>query len=116
MTFEIYRLSRRENLLVLEFGYRNDSDVAQVLRDLLAKDEGTYDLSGVYLRDPDTQLNYWPATSAGSCVCTDGLDERAVEPGQLLPLSVTFGAPEGDVDHLDVHLGSLRTFERVPIS
>lgn len=115
VTFVVFSLDRKSDLVVLDFGARNDGRRDFGVGRLLSRNGARYDVGGVYLDDTVHHMSYRPARSGGECVCSTGLDGFAVGPGEVQYLSATFAAPPADVHHVDVHLPSVGVLRDVPI-
>jgi hypothetical protein len=64
-----------------------------------------YDISAVSLVDHNAKKRYLPALdSAGACLCTAGLYDHRIQPGESIELAATFGGLPSDVSQVDLHV------------
>ena len=112
---EIYALQRRDDLVVLDLGVRNESDDSAGVGLLFGKDDADV-LRGIYLHDRAGRTKYYPAKAGGECVCSTGLDGFTVPPGQVQSLSATFGKLPAELDETDVYVPHVGTFDEVAVT
>ncbi|MGQ5609526.1 hypothetical protein [Streptomyces sp. EKS3.2] len=103
---EIYRVERRDGMVTVWAGARNDGD-----KDFYASawtDEGTgYTLAGSSIVDRKGGKRYLALKdSQGNCLCTE--IKRIIEPGETRPLYATFQAPPESTTEVDLQLGNMQ--------
>ena len=80
-------------------------------------DNVNYDLRGVGLVDSSAQKLYLPVLDSGdACLCSSGLADYAVAPGETVRLNATFGGLPDDVEQVDVRVPGFSAVDGVPVS
>lgn len=112
---DVTRLERNGDLVELTITLTNESEPSAGLsyeawRQFEDISGGNYDISAVGLVDGAGQKIYLPARDVeGICLCTDGLADTAVPPGESLLLNATIGGVPDDVEQVDVAIPGFPT-------